>query len=1118
MNLLMKSSQVNTAPSLLWQESAQQRCIALLQAGRVRLENAAHDAIAWHNLQTEWTTFIRNYADDTRPNIGAIVSAEILSESKRAEFRLQNIRLTTSSGWQIGLNLFLPTSPGPYVPVLCPCGHGPKWQDDHQIPPQVLARNGFAAALFDMPMFGEHELGNDHFIQGPQALMAGLWSNHFFLCDAILTADYLQTRGDMAFSRGLGVTGVSGGGFSTLFLAQLDKRVTAIAPVCSITSLRGHIVSSMYTGCPENYMQGQCLPGLDLDNLLCLAAPLPCLVIGGARDELFMQNDTTESVLRARMIYEALDVADRLAFYVEDSPHKYTARMAVETAQWFRRWLLDEPARQPITAAPLLSREELDCGTSETTRTIFDFVSAASERLQALRASSVVDVSNAAIANALNIVPQEAVSIASVEDIPMDNPWHYRGLAWKVVHAPDDLPLPILDLSFPDAPQGTVVCFGDLGKLQPVRMSDGLWGLRQRAISADLRGFGELTPDSVASDLYSWSAVDRALADLLLLCGHSALGQQTMDALRVLNAMLHDDSAGDMIIYGHGEASLPALFAGLLHPKITHIVLDSFLCSFDELTHTLTPTWSRYQYLPAVLKEFDLPDIFRGHTDKQFLLVRPLDARKRPLDEIAAIRLYGAEWPNITLHAPTGDINLKAVVKSWLERQTATHESIDPVLAIHGGKPVCERALPSKWHGVDLIGQAELDRLEEVVRTKSPFRHYGPTSHVPIMAQTLEQRIARKFGVKYALAVTSGSAALSCALAGLGIGPGDEVILPAFAWISCYNSIVLAGALPVFCDIDTSLTCDPMDIERKITPATKAIMVVNYQGGSADLNAIAAVARKHEIKVLEDNAQSAGARYRGRYLGSFGDVSILSFQTAKIMTSGEGGMVLTNDALIFERAVRYHDLGFLRPTFDAQIMRQAGITLTPDEQAKRQFSVDATFTGSQYRMNELSAAVALAQLDRLEWVIERCHSIWDAIQHHVTAAEIGVCFRRTNDYDGDAGITLFVDLQTSERAHAFKEALAAEIPNLGPSSHVSNLLAEEYVQTKQMHHPTLPPFGAGFNGADVVYSRDIAPNADALPARMVGIGIGPRYTHDDAEIIGAAIVKVHRALFGEGDR
>ena len=231
-------------------------------------------------------------------------------------------------------------------------------------------------------------------------------------------------------------------------------------------------------------------------------------------------------------------------------------------------------------------------------------------------------------------------------------------------------------------------------------------------------------------------------------------------------------------------------------------------------------------------------------------------------------------------------------------------------LAIHGGKPVRTVPLPTCVLGADLTGAEELERLREVIVSKTLFRHYGPGQ--PVMAETLERRVRERFGVRYALAVSSGSAALFCSLAGLGIGPGDEVILPAFSWYSCYNAIVLQGALPVFCDIDRSLNLDPDDFARKITPRTKAVLVVHYQGGPARLDEILGIARARGIKVIEDGAQSIGVRYRSRYCSTIGDVGTFSFQGNKIVVAGEGGMVLTNNPVIFERAVRYQDHGHVQ--------------------------------------------------------------------------------------------------------------------------------------------------------------------------------------------------------------
>lgn len=410
---------------------------------------------------------------------------------------------------------------------------------------------------------------------------------------------------------------------------------------------------------------------------------------------------------------------------------------------------------------------------------------------------------------------------------------------------------------------------------------------------------------------------------------------------------------------------------------------------------------------------------------------------------------------------------------------------------MNGGNPVRTLPLPTKALGADFTGDEELGLLRQAIASKTLFRHYGLGK--PVMAETLERRMQERFGVRYALAVSSGSAALSCALAGIGIGPGDEVILPAFSWYSCYNLIVLQGALPVFGDIDRSLDLDPVDFERKITPRTKAALVVHYQGGPARMAEILDIARRHGIKVLEDGAQSIGARYQGRYCSTVGDVGIFSFQGNKIVVAGEGGMVLTNDPVIFERAVRYHDHGHVRPVFAAQLGHGGALPMFP---------------GNQYRMGEPAAAVALAQLDRLDGMLACCRAVWDRVRSQVRKALPDFAFRQTGDDAGDAGITLFLDLKTPAAAARFGRALVAEGIPLGPSSGMVNLLHEDYILRKAQPHPALPPFGKGWPGEKVTYSLDLVPRTDEILGSMVAIGIGPKFTETDADDIAAAIVKV----------
>lgn len=419
----------------------------------------------------------------------------------------------------------------------------------------------------------------------------------------------------------------------------------------------------------------------------------------------------------------------------------------------------------------------------------------------------------------------------------------------------------------------------------------------------------------------------------------------------------------------------------------------------------------------------------------------------------------------------------------------------DNTLAIDGGEPIRRSPLPTNILGADLIGDEELEMLRQAIASKSLFRHYGPGK--PVLAETLERRVRDTFGVRYALATSSGSAALFCALAGLGIGPGDEVILPAFSWFSCYNAVVLQGALPVFCEIDRSLDLDPDDFARNISERTKAVLLVHYQGGPARMAEILDIAATRGIKVLEDGAQSIGARYRGRYCSTLGDVGTFSFQGNKIVCAGEGGMLLTDDPVLFERAVRYHDHGHVRPVFTAQLGHPAALPMFP---------------GNQYRMGELAAAVALAQFDRLDGMLARCRAVWEQVRAQVRQALPAFAFRQTGDDAGDAGITLFLDLKTPAAATRFAQALAAEGITLGPSSGMVNLLHQDYILQKAQPHPALPPFGPGWPGENVVYHPAQTPHTDDILNSMVAIGIGPRFSDADAQDIAAAIVKVETAL------
>lgn len=418
-------------------------------------------------------------------------------------------------------------------------------------------------------------------------------------------------------------------------------------------------------------------------------------------------------------------------------------------------------------------------------------------------------------------------------------------------------------------------------------------------------------------------------------------------------------------------------------------------------------------------------------------------------------------------------------------------------LAIDGGTPVRQKPFPSKMLGVAYIGEEELNELKDVVESKSPFRHYGIGK--PHKVEDFEKSVREHLGCKYALAVSSGTAALLCAMAAVGIGPGDEVILPGFGWYSDYFAILNFGALPVFADIDESLNLDPVDFERKVTNRTKAVIVIHYQGGAAKMDEIMKIAKANKIVVIEDCAQAFGGEYKGKKLGAMGDISISSFQANKMISCGEGGLVYTNNEEYFARAVRYHDLGLFRPVFAEQLENKA---LADSSES---------FAGLQFRMSELQGAFMLAQLRRLPMILDKCRKSHKRIRDCFASSEHFI-FRNVND--ADCGITLFMLFKTGAEAEKFSKCLGAEGISMGPSSNCKNIVKDFPIKSRRQVHQSLPPFGKGFGGENIEYdSAVLCPKTDDIISRCVSIGIGPQYSDEDIDDIIRAIEKVDGALY-----
>ncbi len=412
------------------------------------------------------------------------------------------------------------------------------------------------------------------------------------------------------------------------------------------------------------------------------------------------------------------------------------------------------------------------------------------------------------------------------------------------------------------------------------------------------------------------------------------------------------------------------------------------------------------------------------------------------------------------------------------------------LMASQVAKPAELPNIDPGYVGPQYFDKREEEALQEVLESGSPFRYWGPGR--PEKVLRFEEAFAKYMGARFALAVTSGTAALDCAVAGLGIGPGDEVIVPAYTWWSDYTCVVHAGALPVFADIDRTFNLDPADFERKITPRTKAVIAVHLLGGPCDMDPIMEVARKHKVAVLEDCAQCVGGSYHGKKLGSIGDVGIYSFQINKMITSGEGGAVVSNDPLIYERAARFHDMGSMRDVF----LKRVGNSRVQE------------FAGENFRMNEFTGAVLGAQLTKLDTMIAQLRANAEAVYDGMRKIP-GIRLRQRPDPQGDIGYGVYFEVKDkATRDRCIGELGKRKVPASTLTGSVL-LPVEESVINKRARHPNWPSFNS-LEGKAIQYGPDSCRPTLEIFDRFVQVRIGAKYT----QRINDHIVEAIRQVYG----
>lgn len=394
--------------------------------------------------------------------------------------------------------------------------------------------------------------------------------------------------------------------------------------------------------------------------------------------------------------------------------------------------------------------------------------------------------------------------------------------------------------------------------------------------------------------------------------------------------------------------------------------------------------------------------------------------------------------------------------------------------------------------GFEVIGDEEKQQIMEVLTTGVLFRYeFAEQRNGIYKVREFEQAFAAYTGIAHAQAVTSGTAALKVALRALGIGPGDEVITQGFTFVATWEAILEVGAIPVFTEVDQSFTMDPADLKKKITDRTACIIPVHMLGAAAHIDRIVSIADEAGIPVLEDTAQAAGCRIRGRHLGTFGACGTFSFDPVKTLTTGEGGMIITNDQQLWRFMSEFHDHGH-----DHRV--------NPGGRGGE----GRSFIGDNYRMMELQGALGLAQLAKLDSMIAAQRTNKNRLKE-AAAGIPGVTFRDQPDSEGDSA-TFFAFILQDETQRTMVNKVLGEhgVPAICFADNTWHFYPRwEHLLAGSTRTRSGWPFVEPGGRRRVVYDPEALPASVALMKRTLVYPVNIRMTEERLHRLESALKK-----------
>ena len=628
---------------------------------RERLLVAGH----WHELGEAVRDHVRAaFGPMPFGDAGAAVDARLVSRHETRHCGIENVLFESFPGWEVNASVFVPHGPGPFPAVVLPVGHSGKQHAAYQVPAQAFASLGFLAVLFDPPgQDSEKQPGNDHFADGVRTYLTGHSSNRYFVLDALRCIDYLATRTDVDLGRGVGMSGVSGGGHTTLFATLFDDRIACQGPSCCLNRMADHPVGDLYAPCPEGLWWNRIGAAVDEVDVLLAGMPTPTLLMAGRHDEVFHIEWSRSLAVVCADAFKAAERGERFEFFEDDAGHDYTLAQVRRFTAWMNRWLLGEPERPvpPLDPAdfPMLPHGHLRCHPAPVENMYT--LNAALARRQAARLPKRLDA--AALAEAVRAVtgtPGGAARWSEGEPFQLWSQDYREALAVTT----DGLSMAASVLRpRPPARAGALVVYvDDRGRHEalernglPARLSDMFertpGAVLPELVVADLPGWGESRPALAPFAAAGWGGMDRILSYLACAIGDGLLAVQTRALVELARAVASQRAGAPLALVGRGLGGAAALLAAALlrDPTATEPQAESlnlvaaldFPARFLDLATEPEYRWPAAAFLPNALRHLDLPLVAQSLVVNHLLLANPQDAMRHPLPDTAASEIFG---------------------------------------------------------------------------------------------------------------------------------------------------------------------------------------------------------------------------------------------------------------------------------------------------------------------------------------------------------------------------------------------------------------------------------------------------------------------------------------------